>query len=129
MSETQRKKVILNHFTIFFQFHFKPKNNNTKILSGADEIITFSNDSFETNFYEKSIEQSSFLNELLSRNDRYDVVFITTHLNYNTEFIKKFVTPAGVLIHATEKDLPSDDYGAFKKMLFTVMSSLNCNNA
>lgn len=68
------------------------------------------------------------MNELLSRNDRYDVVFITTHLNYNTDFIKKFVTPGGVLIHATEKDLPSDDYGGFKKMLFTVTSSLNSIN-
>lgn len=43
-------------------------------LLGADEIITFSNDSFEANFYEKSIEQSSFLNELLCRDDKYDVV-------------------------------------------------------
>lgn len=87
---------------------------------GADEIITFSNDSFETNFYEKSIEQSSFMNELLSRTDRYDVVFFTTHLNYNTDFIKKFLTKTGVVIQATEKDLPSDDYGAFMRMLFSV---------
>lgn len=89
-------------------------------LLGADEIITFSNDSFESNFYEKSIEQSSFLNELLSRNDKYDVVFITTHLNYNTNFIKKFLSQSGVVIHATEKDLPSDDYGAFSRMMFRV---------
>lgn len=90
------------------------------IFSGADEIITFSNDSFETNFYEKSIEQSSFLNELLSRNDKYDIVFITTHLNYNTDFIKKFLSKTGVLIDATEKYLPSDEYGAFMRMMFRV---------
>lgn len=40
---------------------------------GADEIITFSNDSYEANFYEKSVEQSFFMTELLSRNDKYDV--------------------------------------------------------
>lgn len=89
-------------------------------IPGADEIITFSNDSFESNFYEKSIEQSSFLNELLSRNDKYDVVFITTHLNYNTDFILKFLSKSGTLVHATEKDLPSDDYGVFMRMLFRV---------
>lgn len=87
---------------------------------GADEIITFSNDSFETNFYEKSIEQSSFLNEMLSRQDRYDVVFFTTHLNYNTDFIKKFLSETGVIVHATEKDLPSDEYGLFMTTFFKV---------
>lgn len=92
-------------------------------ISGADEIITFSNDSFETNFYEKSIEQSSFLNELLSRTDRYDVVFFTTHLNYNTDFIKKFLSKTGLVIHATEKYLPSDDYGVFMRILFKVRNS------
>lgn len=89
-------------------------------VSGADEIITFSNDSFEANFYEKSIEQSSFLNELLSRQDRYDVVFFTTHLNYNTDFIKKFLSPRGIVIQATERDLSSDEYGALTRMMFRV---------
>lgn len=103
------------------------------MFAGADEIITFSNDSFEANFYEKSIEQSSFLNELLSRHDKYDVVFITTHLNYNTDFIKKFLSQTGVVIQATEKDLPSDDYGAFLRMMFRVrmpfndVCAMNCN--
>lgn len=93
---------------------------NFRFILGADEIITFSNDSFETNFYEKSIEQSSFLNELLSRTDRYDVVFFTTHLNYNTDFVKKFLSKTGLVIHATEKYLQSDDYGVLMRTLFRV---------
>lgn len=106
---------------------FRPLSNRNLLTfplsSGADEIITFSNDSFETNFYEKSIEQSSFLNELLSRTDRYDAVFITTHLNYNTDFIKKFLSQNGIVIFATEKDLPSDEYGALMRSLFKVKIS------
>lgn len=47
-------------------------------------------------------------------------MFITTHLNYNTDFIKKFLSQNGVVIHATEKDLPSDDYGAFMRLMFKV---------
>lgn len=90
---------------------------------GCDEIITFSNDTFEANFYEKSIEQSSFLNELLSRQDKYDVVFFTTHLSYNTDFIKKFLSPSGIVVNATESDLPSDDFGGFRKLLFRVRLS------
>lgn len=96
-------------------------------LPGADEIITFSNDSFEANFYEKSIEQSSFLNELLSRQDRYDVVFFTTHLSYNTDFIKKFISPTGIVINATENDLPSDDYGSLMRLMFKVRSATTTN--
>jgi hypothetical protein len=88
--------------------------------TGADEIITFSNDSFETNFYEKSIEQSTFLNELLSRSDRYDVVFFTTRLNYSTKFIERFLAPNGIVVHATEKDLASDNYGSFMKLMYKV---------
>lgn len=87
---------------------------------GADEIITFSNDSFETNFYEKSIEQSTFLNELLSRQDRYDVVFFTTRLSYSTKFIERFLTPSGVIVHATERTLESDNYGLFMRVFFKV---------
>lgn len=88
--------------------------------TGADEIITFSNDSFESNFYEKSIEQSTFLNELLSRQDRYDVVFFTTRLNYSTNFITRFLAHGGFVVHATENDLESDNYGIFMRMLFKV---------
>ncbi|CRL05020.1 CLUMA_CG018188, isoform A [Clunio marinus] len=96
---------------------------------GADEIITFSNDSFEANFYEKNIEQSSFLNELLSRNDKYDVVFFTTHLNYNTDFITKFLSPNGIVIHATEKYLPSDNYNLIMRTLlkaYIVFKKIGC---
>jgi hypothetical protein len=88
--------------------------------TGADEIITFSNDSFEKNFYEKSIEQSSFLNELLSRNDKYDCVFFTTRLNYNTNFIYRFLSPQGVVVHAIESDMSSDEYGIFMRAIFRV---------
>jgi hypothetical protein len=90
------------------------------VSTGADEIITFANDSFEANFYEKSIEQSSFLNELLSRNDKYDCVFFTTIVSYSTDFILKFLAPNGTLIHATEKFLPSDYYGSFRKLFYGV---------
>lgn len=111
-----QKQEVLTHPAIFDNSNPSPLHN----VPGADEIITFSNDSFEANFYEKSIEQSSFLNELLSRQDKYDVVFFTTHLSYNTDFIKKFISPAGIVINATENDLPSDDYGSFMRLMFKV---------
>jgi hypothetical protein len=60
---------------------------------------------------------------MLSRQDKYDVVFFTTHLNYNTDFIKKFLSPSGIVIYATEKYLPSDEYGALMRALFGVRSS------
>ncbi|CAG9797952.1 unnamed protein product [Chironomus riparius] len=91
---------------------------------GADEIITFSNDSFETNFYEKSIEQSTFMNELLSRQVKYDVVFITTRLNYSTKFIERFLTPHGTIVHAVESIMPSDEYGIFMRMMFKIYVTL-----
>lgn len=93
-------------------------------LAGADEIITFANDSFEANFYEKSIEQSSFLNELLCRNDKYDVVFFTTNVRYGTDFCKKFLTHGGCIVHATERYLPSDDYGPFRRYFYGVSIKL-----
>lgn len=46
------------------------------------------------------------------------MVFFTTHLSYNVDFIKKFLVPNGLVIHATENDLPSDDYGVFMRLLF-----------
>lgn len=60
------------------------------------------------------------MNELLSRQDKYDVVFITTRLNYSTKFIERFLTPHGTIVHAVESIMPSDEYGIFMRMMFKV---------
>lgn len=88
-------------------------------VSGADDIISFSNDNFTQNFFDKSIAQSNFINELTSR-ESYDVIFITTKVQYNTEFLLKFLKTNGKLINTVERDINSDEYGAFMRLFYSV---------
>lgn len=65
------------------------------------------------------------MNELLSRQDKYDAVFITTRLNYSTKFIERFLTPTGLVVHAVESNMPSDEYGIFMRMMFKVSTYIH----
>lgn len=89
--------------------------------AGADDIISFSNDNFTQNFFDKSIAQSNLINELTSR-ESYDAIFITTKVQYNIDFLHKFLKTNGKLVDSVEPELPSDEYGVFKKLCFSVRS-------
>lgn len=72
------------------------------------------------NFIERNIEQSTFLNELVARGERFDVVFFTTRSAYDKKFIKKFLNEGAVVIDTSEKPLRSDHYGSVMKLFYYV---------
>ncbi|XP_063708074.1 reticulon-4-interacting protein 1, mitochondrial-like [Culicoides brevitarsis] len=90
---------------------------------GADDVITFQNDSFTPSFFEVNIAQSNFINELTSR-ESYDVIFITTRLRYSTDFFWKFVKPSGTVVNTVEPDIDSDQYGAFMRLFYSMYIKL-----
>lgn len=89
------------------------------LFTGADDVITFHNDSFTHSYFEVNIAQSNFINELTSR-ESYDVIFITTKLRYNTDFFWKFVKSSGTVVDTVEPDIDSDQYGAFLRLFYSV---------
>lgn len=89
------------------------------LLPGSDDIISFSNENFKENCVDINIEKSNFMNELASR-EQYDYIFLTSNLDFDKKFLKKFISENGKIIDTVEEKIFSDDLGTIGKLIYTV---------
>lgn len=70
------------------------------------------------------LEERDLLLKELAIREQYDVVFLTTSVTYNRDFISKFLNHGGTIIDTVEKRLSSDEYGFFMRFLCSVSYSI-----
>ncbi|XP_058462164.1 reticulon-4-interacting protein 1 homolog, mitochondrial-like isoform X2 [Malaya genurostris] len=87
---------------------------------GANDIITFANEHFRSNFIDVNVEKSNLINELTGR-EKFDYIFLTTRIAYDHRFLEKFLAKGGIIVDTVEPELPSDEFGPLMRVLLSLL--------